>query len=192
VSGWFRHDPTRPTADRRVRFGTNVVSAANLRDLFVARYQADGREDYIRQGGSPDFDTVDNAHGYRIAVSPAGVVTTAGFTQVPPSGVVGIDFGDLRIVYPDLSTLGYKGGGSAPCLFVARLDDQASPAGPVAVAITLPTPGNSSLQVSWPAGFRLQYRTSLTGNDWQTLDVPSPFSVDAALLPEGYFRVVSP
>ncbi len=192
LAGWFRHDPTLPTADRRVRFGNNVVSAANLRDAFIARYDADGGEDFIRQTGSPDFDTVDNAHGYRLSVSTTGVVTTAGFTEVSPSGGR-VDFGDLGLVYPDLRALGYTGGGNPPCLYVARLEAETTPPGPVNVVFTTPDPGSTVLRVEWPAGFRLQFRTSLTDDAiWQTLDLPSPFSVDAALLPEGYFRVVSP
>jgi hypothetical protein len=67
VTGYFQG-----TAD----FGTNIFTSRGFDDIFVAKYDADGRVLWARQAGGADFD-----EGYGIAADPAGNCYVTGYIQ---------------------------------------------------------------------------------------------------------------
>lgn len=190
LGGWFRTVPAGAAGNRRIPFGTNLVGAALSHDTFVAVLGNDGTERAIRHTGSPDFRTFDNAKDYYVAVNARGSIWTAGYSLFPPASA-GLHFGDVRYDWPDLRP--YNIGnlfGDLATFYVARLDLEGAP--PVTAEVTWlpPAPGSPTFRLSWPAGFRLQRRTSLYTGDWETLDVAPPYDADTRIGREGYFRVL--
>lgn len=194
LTGWFRFAfGANGLTVRKVPFGTNYVAGSSVtgHDQFVAKLSPDGVEQFIRQTGSPDFSTFDNAVPYYLAVDTHGVVTTAGFTLVPHAGG-GLDFGDLRFTWPDLNPYDIANAfGSLPCYYVARLQVDDAPVEPPVVTYEPPVPGSNTLRLNWPAGYQLQRRLSLTAGDWETLNVSAPYEADVTAVAQGYFRVVA-
>ena len=192
LTGWFRFAPApNGGVTRRIPFGATYVAGSSLtgHDLFVAKLDADGHEKFIRQSGGPDFSTLDNAVPYRVAVDSRGIVTTAGFTLVKHAGG-GLDFGDLRYVWPNLVPFDFdNSGGDLVCYYVARLEAGAAPTAPAEVTFRPPAPGSTTLRLEWPAGTKLQRLQDLSSGAWETLPVTSPLEVDLLRSREGYFRV---
>ena len=193
LDGWFRYELiNNGSTTNAIHFGTNLVRGSSItsHDFFVARVDASGNEQFIRQTGSPDFSTEDNARAYNLAVDSRGVVTTAGYTRAAQTGA-GLDFGDLRYEWPNLLPYGHNGNPSK-CYFIARLEVDASPAPPSApqLAFTLPAPGAMSIKLSWPDGFQLQRFVPSTPGVWETLAVPSPYDASVTQFKQAYFRVI--
>lgn len=191
LTGSFRFAPApNGGVTRQVPFGTTYVAGVSVRseDQFVAKLGADGREQFIRQTGGPEFAT-DTSLAYRLAVDSRGGVTTGGFTRVAETGG-GLDFGDLRFVWPDLRPfLGGSSGGDLSCYYIARLEADVAPSAPAEVTFRPPAPGSTTLRLDWPAGSKLQRRSDLHSSAWETLLVTPPYDVDLLRSVEGYFRV---
>jgi hypothetical protein len=64
ICGWFFG---------RINFDTNIFVDSNTRDMFVAKYDTEGRCLWARQAGGPGWD-----QGTAVAVSPLGEVYVAG------------------------------------------------------------------------------------------------------------------
>ncbi|HTI68813.1 MAG TPA: immunoglobulin domain-containing protein [Candidatus Limnocylindria bacterium] len=193
LTGWFRFAPSAATGyTRQITFGTNIVAGSSPtgHDQFVARLDTDGHEQFIRQTGSPDFSTFDNAVPYTLAVDSHGIVTTAGFTLVKHAGG-GLDLGNLRYTWPNLVPFDFaNSGGDLSCYYVARLEVDLIPDAPPEITFTPPSPGATSLRLDWPAGYHLQHRTTLFNGDWGNLDVQPPYQADLSATVQGYFRIV--
>ncbi len=193
LTGWFRFAPApNGGVTRRIPFGATYVAGSSLlgQDQFVAKLGADGSERFIRQTGGPDFSTFDNAVPYSVAVDSRGIVTTAGFTLVKHAGG-GLDFGDLRYVWPDLVPFDFNNSGDdLSCYYIARLEADAAPTAPAEVTFRRPTPGSTTLRLDWPAGSKLQRRSDLHSSAWETLLVTPPYDVDLLRSVEGYYRIV--
>ncbi|MDB6037772.1 MAG: conserved repeat domain protein [Verrucomicrobiales bacterium] len=189
LTGWFRFAPGQNgSATRNIFFGTNLVTGSSLtgHDQFVAMVNSDGQEQFIRQTGGTQFYTFDNAADYNIAVDTRGNVTTAGFTLVPPAGG-SLDLGDIRYDWPQLAS----SGANQTAYYVARLEVATTPETPIAISFTPPVPGSLTLQLSWPAGFHLQRRTSLSNDTWETLEVTSPYAADISEFNQAYFKLTN-
>ncbi len=193
LAGWFRFAPTTSGGvTRQIPFGTTHVAGSSVtgHDLFVAKLSPEGEEQFIRQSGGPEFATEDNAVSYSIAVDSRGVVTTAGYTRVPHPGG-GLDFGDLRYLWPNLVPFDIaNSGGDLPCYYVARLEVDTVAAAPPVITFTPPAPGASTLRLNWPAGYQLQRQTAILGGVWETLHVAAPYDANLAEFAQGFFRVV--
>jgi|GEM_PF-3458943 len=189
--GWFRLNPLAQPGDRRISFGPEIVSAAYSHDTFVAQLTAEGKESFIRQSGSPDFATFDNARDYYVAVNTSGTVVTAGFSLFLPASAA-LDFGDIRYTWPDLRPYNILNSfGTLPTYYVARLEPNPRPSTPSVVVFERPQPGATSLRLSWPPTLRLQQRSSLGSTPWITLPVQPPFDVNLLQSAEGYFRLIT-
>ena len=192
LAGWFRFAPAANGAvTRKVPFGATYVAGSSLtgHDLFVAKLGSDGSEQFIRQSGGPEFATEDNATAYAIAVDSRGVITTAGYTRVPHAGG-GLDFGELRFLWPDLNPFDIANTfGDVPSYYIARVEVDVVPNTAPTIGFTPPAPGATTLRLTWPAGYRLQRQTSLTGG-WETLQVTSPYDAGVGDSSQGFFRVV--
>ena len=193
LAGWFRFAPAPFGAvTRKVPFGTNYVAGSSItgHDLFVAKLGPDGTERFIRQSGSPEFATEDNATAYAIAVDSRGVVTTGGYTRVPHAGG-GLDLGELRFVWPNLNPYDIaNSGGDLPSYYLARLEVDVTAVTAAEIGFEPPAPGSTTLRLTWPPGFRLQRQTALVGGAWETLSVPSPYDASIAEFSQGFFRVI--
>ena len=193
LAGWFRFAPAPFGATtRQIPFGTNIVAGSSItgHDGFVAKVANDGTEQFIRQTGSPDFSTFDNADFYRVSADSHGIVTTAGFTLVKHAGG-GLDFGDLRFTWPNLVPFDFNNsGGDLSCYYIARLEVDTAPTAPPEITFAPPQPGSTTLRLNWPAGYQLQRRLSLSAGTWETLNVTAPYDADVTAVAQGYFRVV--
>ncbi len=189
VAGPIRRDYLAGPEERRIRFGTNIVSAFNIYDAVVARVDANGNEVFIRQTGAENFATVDNARSYSVAVNSHGTVATAGYTRLPHGGGP-VEFGDFTLTYPDLQPFNIGNlFGDLDCYYVAVLETSTGPTEPPVIHFTTPTPGAPSFRMEWPAGYVLQRLPNLGSNDWTTLNVSSPYDVNIAEAAAAFFRV---
>ncbi len=193
LAGWFRFAPAaNGGVTRKIPFGTNYVAGSSVtgHDLFVAKIGADGSEQFIRQSGGPEFATEDNATAYFVAVDSRGVITTAGYTRVPHAGG-GLDFGELRYLWPDLNPFDIANTfGDVPSYYIARVEVGVAPNVTPELSFIPPAPGATSLTLTWPTGFRLQRQTSLQPGAWETLNVTSPYEANLSEFTQGFFRVV--
>lgn len=189
VTGPIRRDYLAGPDERRIRFGTNYVSAFNIYDSVVARVNANGNELFIRQTGAENFATVDNAKLYSLAVNSRGTVAAAGYTRMPHAGGP-IEFGDFTLTYPDLQPFNIGNlFGDLDSYYVAVLETSTGPTEPPVIHFTAPAPGAPSFRMEWPAGYVLQRLPSLGSNDWTTLNVTSPYDVNLSEAAAAFFRV---
>ncbi len=189
-TGPIRRDYQAAPNELRVRFGTNYVAAFARNDVIVARVDASGNERLIRQTGSENFSTYDNARAYALAVNGNGLVATAGFNLMPQTGGR-LDFGDQTYQVPNLAPFNIGNlFGDLGVFYAGVLDPSNGPTEPPVIRFAPPTPGSTELRLEWPAGYVLQRLPNLGSNDWSTLQVASPYTVGLNEASAAFFRVV--
>lgn len=189
-TGPIRRDYQASPSELRVRFGTNYVAAFARNDVIVARVNASGNEGFIRQTGSENLSTYDNARNYTLAVNGNGLVATAGFNLMPHSGGP-LDFGNQTYLVPNLEPFNFANlFGDLAVFYAAVLDPSNGPTEPPVIRFAPPTPGSTDLRLEWPAGYVLQRLPNLGSNDWSTLPVASPYTVGLNEAAAAFFRVV--